>query len=183
MTPFSATGENTVVQFLHWLAENPANLESILVGRRPIHFGVYISETVASIVREFCLLSMSHSVQTSIICLAVPKSKLCIGSTTCMRTILKYGIRKSTEYLTPYWEIRFFCSCLVLAYVYSDANRWCSVSILGSHKVQSYPEKSSLFSNAPDGNIFMHFEHPHLALCPANPHSFLTAGISQQTQT
>ena len=55
------------------------------------------------------------SVHTESMCLAVPRRRLCMGSTIHIRMGLKYGRLRRTEYRQPLSRSILFCSASVFA--------------------------------------------------------------------
>ena len=100
-TGCKAMVEYSVVQLRHWSAEKPAKPDDIFVGNLPLLLGALCCKTVFSMLAKSFLVRISFSIQNCITNLAVPRKRLCIGSTTAICIGSKYGSSKSALYLTP----------------------------------------------------------------------------------
>ena len=116
---------------------------------------------------------------TLIICLAVPRKRLCIGSMGVILIGSTYGNLMRHEYLVPNLRSRQSLSPLDEQCKIWETLSLCDEFVLYSKAERSNPHR--FFHQSFLETLFLHLLHPIVAECPKKPQSFLLAGTSHPT--
>lgn len=115
---------------------------------------------------------------TLIICLAVLRKRLCIGSMGVILIGSTYGNLMRHEYLVPNLRSRQSLSPLDNS---KSGKLYLYVMNLFCTQKQSVQTPHSFFHQSFLETLFLHLLHPIVAECPKKPQSFLLAGTSHPT--